>query len=146
MSLRNTSVASVSYLLCDALTSTQHILRSKVCYVCTYMCSVCVCVCCGNTPRSLHAHTCWQVLLNAQCFAFVQTQRFGLPIPVELKQHVSHVLFLSLVPGRRLNVHIEIQCDPQIVAVYENAIKVTADGPREPRSELRAVQSCIILP
>ena len=46
------------------------------------------------------------------------------------------MFFPSLAPGRRLNVHIEIQCDPQIVAVYENAIKVTADGPREPRSEL----------
>lgn len=41
----------------------------------------------------------------------------------------------SLAAGRRLNVHIEIQSDPQIMAVYENAIKVTADGPREPRSE-----------
>ena len=47
-----------------------------------------------------------------------------------------HASVCSSAAGRRLNVHIEIQTDPQIVAVYENAIKVTADGPREPRSEL----------
>jgi hypothetical protein len=37
--------------------------------------------------------------------------------------------------GRRLNVKIDFLTDPSFVAVYENAIKVTADGPREPRRE-----------
>ena len=37
--------------------------------------------------------------------------------------------------GRKLNIEVVIVLEPPIIAVYENAIKVTADGPREPRSK-----------
>ena len=44
---------------------------------------------------------------------------------------LTYVLFIDI--GRRLNVKIEFLTEPNFIAVYENAIKVTADGPREPR-------------
>jgi len=38
-----------------------------------------------------------------------------------------------LTAGKRFNLVITISSNPPQIAVYRNAIKVTADGPREPR-------------
>ena len=38
--------------------------------------------------------------------------------------------------GKSFNMHIVIACVPVVVAVYTKAIKVTVDGPREPRSKI----------
>nr|AEF16013.1 runt-like 1 protein [Schmidtea mediterranea]AFJ24721.1 runt-1 [Schmidtea mediterranea] len=37
--------------------------------------------------------------------------------------------------GKYFDVYIHIECNPKIIAVYTNAIKVTVDGPREPRNK-----------
>ena len=37
--------------------------------------------------------------------------------------------------GKAFNLIISISCAPSIIAVYSKCIKVTVDGPREPRSK-----------
>ena len=38
--------------------------------------------------------------------------------------------------GKSFNLHVIISAVPAIVAIYSKAIKVTVDGPREPRSKI----------
>ena len=38
--------------------------------------------------------------------------------------------------GKAFNLIISISCAPSIIAVYSKCIKVTVDGPREPRSKI----------
>lgn len=45
--------------------------------------------------------------------------------------------FLFLVPGKSFSLTIVISTIPIQVASYMKAIKVTVDGPREPRSKMR---------
>ncbi|XP_023327855.1 uncharacterized protein LOC111700986 isoform X2 [Eurytemora carolleeae] len=42
--------------------------------------------------------------------------------------------------GKSFNLVIVISCMPALVAVYSKCIKVTVDGPREPRSKIRQQQ------
>jgi len=58
--------------------------------------------------------------------------------------HLLLLLLISLlltvtagcsVAGKRFNLVISISSHPPQIAVYRNAIKVTADGPREPRAK-----------
>jgi len=46
---------------------------------------------------------------------------------------VVYITLKLLIAGKRFNVVITISSNPPQIAVYRNAIKVTADGPREPR-------------
>ena len=39
--------------------------------------------------------------------------------------------------GKSFTVSITINCHPNLVATYNKAIKVTVDGPREPRTKSR---------
>jgi len=41
-----------------------------------------------------------------------------------------------LTAGKRFHLIITIFSNPPQIAVYRNAIKVTADGPREPRAKI----------
>jgi hypothetical protein len=41
------------------------------------------------------------------------------------------------VPGKSFSITITVNTSPPQVATYNKAIKVTVDGPREPRSKTR---------
>jgi len=43
------------------------------------------------------------------------------------------IVYRLLCIGKRFNLVITIYSHPPQIAIYRNAIKVTADGPREPR-------------
>ncbi len=55
----------------------------------------------------------------------------------------SVVMFggLSLFTGKMLSVQITVLTEPAQYSTYAHAIKVTVDGPREPRSEYDLVVS-----
>lgn len=49
---------------------------------------------------------------------------------------VSFICLSPSEPGKMLTVHITVLTEPAQYATYSHAIKITVDGPREPRSEL----------
>ena len=57
-----------------------------------------------------------------------------------MKQNVAKFNDLRIIGrsgrGKSFNLHIIISSVPTLVAVYSKAIKVTVDGPREPRSKI----------
>lgn len=48
---------------------------------------------------------------------------------------------MVLFTGKSFTLTISIQTDPPQVATYSKAIKVTVDGPREPRSKASKLNS-----
>lgn len=44
-------------------------------------------------------------------------------------------LFLIFVAGKSFSLTITLSTNPPQIATYNKAIKVTVDGPREPRSK-----------
>jgi len=51
------------------------------------------------------------------------------------------ILVFVCVTGKSFTLTITVSCSPPQVTTYNKAIKVTVDGPREPRSKTR---KCII--
>ena len=50
--------------------------------------------------------------------------------------YFSSEVFYLLFTGKFFNLTITVQTYPPQVATYQKAIKVTVDGPREPRSKM----------
>lgn len=46
-------------------------------------------------------------------------------------------MFIEMVLGKSFTLSIIISTNPIQIATYSKAIKVTVDGPREPRSKIR---------
>jgi len=51
---------------------------------------------------------------------------------------------IAFVTGKRFTLTISLSTCPPQVATYQRAIKVTVDGPREPRSKLREYSNIIL--
>ena len=60
--------------------------------------------------------------------------------PAVMKNNVAKFNDLRIIGrsgrGKSFNLHVIISAVPAIVAIYSKAIKVTVDGPREPRSKI----------
>lgn len=52
-------------------------------------------------------------------------------------QIVDFIIFYFIISGKSFTITITISTSPPQVATYSKAIKVTVDGPREPRSKTR---------
>jgi len=84
----------------------------------------------------------WTVHVWLRCGIFV---KLLWPLVISL---LSAMTARRLAVGKRFNLVISISSHPPQIAVYRNAIKVTADGPREPRvktSKLPAAESSQLL-
>lgn len=53
----------------------------------------------------------------------------------------SNVFFFFCTTGKTFTLTITVRTDPPQVATYCRAIKVTVDGPREPRSKFATKKS-----
>lgn len=56
---------------------------------------------------------------------------------VESIKIVIFIIILGFISGKSFTITITISTSPPQVATYSKAIKVTVDGPREPRSKTR---------
>ena len=52
-------------------------------------------------------------------------------------QMVCHLMLFDVTTGKSFTLTITVFTNPPQVATYHRAIKVTVDGPREPRSEYK---------
>lgn len=50
---------------------------------------------------------------------------------------VCHLMLFDVTTGKSFTLTITVFTNPPQVATYHRAIKVTVDGPREPRSEYK---------
>ena len=57
-----------------------------------------------------------------------------------MKQYFPKFKHQKIFTGKSFLVTITIRTSPPIVATYSKAIKVTVDGPREPRSKSRKLK------
>lgn len=65
---------------------------------------------------------------------------------VESIKIVIFIIILGFISGKSFTITITISTSPPQVATYSKAIKVTVDGPREPRSKTRksfSLKSCV---
>ena len=68
-------------------------------------------------------------------YTFVAKYLYAVPFKIcLLTTPVLRYLFLVAI-GKTLSMTITVNTDPPQVATYMRAIKVTVDGPREPRSK-----------
>ena len=59
---------------------------------------------------------------------------------------LSYNIFITVMVssvGKLLSVQIAVLTEPAQYSTYAHAIKVTVDGPREPRSEIGVCLTCI---
>jgi len=54
-----------------------------------------------------------------------------------LWRHFCYNISFVYVTGKSFTLTITVSCSPPQVTTYNKAIKVTVDGPREPRSKTR---------
>lgn len=52
-----------------------------------------------------------------------------------------HLMLFDVTTGKSFTLTITVFTNPPQVATYHRAIKVTVDGPREPRSEYRSTHA-----
>lgn len=90
----------------------------------------------------------WSVDCGRVLYTFVAMYLYAAPFKISrLITPVLRYLFLVAI-GKTLSMTITVNTDPPQVATYMRAIKVTVDGPREPRSKfqlfcLRAYPLCL---
>lgn len=53
---------------------------------------------------------------------------------------VCHLMLFDVTTGKSFTLTITVFTNPPQVATYHRAIKVTVDGPREPRSEYKGTR------
>lgn len=58
-------------------------------------------------------------------------------------QMVCHLMLFDVIAGKSFTLTITVFTNPPQVATYHRAIKVTVDGPREPRSEYKCKHTFI---
>ncbi len=56
----------------------------------------------------------------------------------------KYISFLFFLPGKSFTLTITVASNPPQIATYNKAIKVTVDGPREPRSKTRESELYLI--
>jgi len=63
----------------------------------------------------------------------------SLPDDMNCTDFVENSIFCSYIPGKSFALTITVASNPPQIATYNKAIKVTVDGPREPRSKTRTL-------
>ena len=97
-----------------------------------------------NPPLFSHTHTLSLSLFLSRLrffshlFLFYFVPQHGHLVTQSAVRHCVNVFFLTFIfaPAQSFNLVIVIGTVPAISAIYAKCIKVTVDGPREPRSKI----------